>query len=298
MGRTRKGMVVESSEELESLLGHFSASPNEARVRFLLALKDDPRVKSEALVGVLGLSDRTIRRWWNEYNTSGISVFLDHTALTPAVAEDTNEYKDSSWPALMVLLNSLPAGCDMVEWRAEVESALANFLEGIDRVDLLIPALEDNASSPVGERSNPHFDNVRVLELAIGDDAALGMLRLHAVAGMGFDTALSTLDELRPFLAFLVTDAVARSRAANEQRNTSPTDFLTGALVKSLSPRERDILVHRLYGYSYSDTALRLGVSQETVRKCVKSIYRKTNTTSMGELFVRYFGSVDNESEW
>jgi DNA-binding CsgD family transcriptional regulator len=56
------------------------------------------------------------------------------------------------------------------------------------------------------------------------------------------------------------------------------------------------VLLHRLHGYTYAETAQSLGVSEETVRKYVKAIYRKTSTTSLGELFVRYFTALGDVS--
>jgi DNA-binding CsgD family transcriptional regulator len=298
MGRTRKGAVLESAEELQALLDRLGSSPYEPRVRFLMAIKEDPRIKSEVLMGVLGLSDRTIRRWWSDYLKRGLLGFLDSPTVGmsgPIVAESSPKYDDSDGQALMALLNSLPIGCDMTSWKHAVETALARYLTGIDRVEVIISAIEDSTSLSEPDRLEVRTSSSCTLDLGVMDDVELGRLRLYARPGTAIDSALELLEELRPFLTFLYTDAVARANAARPQQSNDASGLLSEHLAKSLTPRERDVLLHRLYGYSYSEASERLGVSEETIRKCVKNIYRKTDTSSMGELFVRYFSAIGGE---
>ncbi|HVK40153.1 MAG TPA: helix-turn-helix domain-containing protein [Candidatus Kapabacteria bacterium] len=259
-------------------------------MRFLLALKEDPLVKADALVGELGLSDRTIRRWWRTYNSQGLAAFLDHAGAMPAVAETQTAYEDDGAASLMELLNSLPLSYDFGQWRESVETALKRYLNGVTSVEL-------HFASPNGSQSKVPTDEASThtraaLDIPVGDDGTLGTLRIFASEASTIESATKLLDELGPFLTFLYSDAIARSRVLRSLPETYLAELPDGPLVHSLSPRERDVLMHRLYGYTYSEAAERLGVSEETIRKCVKNIYRKTSTTSIGELFVRYFASV------
>lgn len=261
-------------------------------MRFLLALKEDPLVKADALVGELGLSDRTIRRWWRTYNSEGLGVFLDYPEAMTAVAEQSVDYSNDGTTALMELLNSLPLGSDYEHWRAAVEGALTRYLGDVEEVELHIPAVlgESSATGPAEDREW----SGRMIDVPVGDEEPLGRLRL-ITKGDTIDSVLAFVEELRPFLTFLFSDAVARFGALRGLPDRYVTELPEGPLVQSLSPRERDVLMLRLYGYTYAESADRLAVSEETIRKCVKNIYRKTNTESMGELFVRYFASVNEE---
>jgi DNA-binding CsgD family transcriptional regulator len=297
MGRTRKGSVLESTEELQALLDRLGSSPYEPRVRFLMAIKEDPRIKSEVLMGVLGLSDRTIRRWWSDYRTAGLATFLhslESEVARPSVAEDALSYDDGA-QHLMEFLNTLPVSCDMAMWTTTVEEALAVYLDDVYRVDLVINGVEGEPRSDQSNASGDARTSGPVLEISIGEGEELGLLRLHGKPGVTFEGAMTMIEELKPFLTFLFTDAIARDSALRPRQRLDSTAVVSGLLAKTLTPRERDVLLHRLYGYSYTDASTQLGVSEETIRKCVKSIYRKTKTSSMGELFVRYFSSLDHE---
>ena len=63
-----------------------------------------------------------------------------------------------------------------------------------------------------------------------------------------------------------------------------------------LSAQEHRVLVFRLLGYPYKETASLLNISIDTIRHHLKSIYAKTGTGSLAELFARHFtpkGDID-----
>lgn len=249
-------------------------------------------MKGEALVGVLALSERTIRRWWNEYQFGGLATFLDGRAVGSSLAEESATYEANDAVDLIEFLNSLPLSNDYYEWRLAMQSALSCYLRGVTQVDIVVYDLEAPDHDELA--SSVRNDNAAdpKLDITIGNEVPLGTIRLHTSTGQSFDVALAQLDDLNLFLTFLFSDALDRMRTDDLPQLPDPQLLLTAPLAASLSPRERDVLVRRLSGHSYSDTAGQLSVSEETVRKCVKAIYRKTGTSSLGELFVRYFASA------
>ena len=51
-----------------------------------------------------------------------------------------------------------------------------------------------------------------------------------------------------------------------------------------LTPREREVLLEILHGYTEANVAKRLGISPGTVRTHVKSIYNKTGAANKQDL--------------
>jgi DNA-binding CsgD family transcriptional regulator len=69
-----------------------------------------------------------------------------------------------------------------------------------------------------------------------------------------------------------------------------------------LTRREREVLLDMLYGFSARQTALRLDMAEGTARIHRKSIHRKLNTASLGELFSLFircmaYADPDNPSD-
>lgn len=58
---------------------------------------------------------------------------------------------------------------------------------------------------------------------------------------------------------------------------------------ENLTPREQDIVLGITEGLSYKLLADKLGISIDTVRKHIKSVYKKLQINSKGELLSRYF---------
>lgn len=57
----------------------------------------------------------------------------------------------------------------------------------------------------------------------------------------------------------------------------------------NLTPREQDIVQGITEGLSYKLLASKLGISIDTVRKHIKSVYKKLQINSKGELISKYF---------
>src|SRR5688572_3150539 len=136
MGRKRTGTVSESAELLSTMLTQYRGTPAEPRLKLLLTLCDQPDLKTEALVGIVGQSERTIRRWWKSYRQGGLSNFLNHAIPQVSYcAEEPTPYFDPGAQSLVKLLNSLPTTSDFPDWCSGLETVLGRYL-GVDiRVD-------------------------------------------------------------------------------------------------------------------------------------------------------------------
>jgi transposase-like protein len=199
MGRTRTGIVRESSDELRLLLERYRETVYEPRVRFLLSLREDPRAKAEVLMGELGLSERTIRRWWHDYQKGGLETFLDERATMVTTAMEPEATYDDEAAPLMEFLNALPTSCSLQEWRDDVERALAAYLHGVYRVEVDIWQL----ASEMPPHPAPSAEDLCVpVEIPIGGDERLGTLRFYRTEESDLNRTQEQINELYPFLGF------------------------------------------------------------------------------------------------
>lgn len=69
-----------------------------------------------------------------------------------------------------------------------------------------------------------------------------------------------------------------------------PVDAQKPAIVVSLSDREQEVLAALAKGYSYKEIAGQLGISFETVRTHLRTIYEKLHVHSRTEAVLKYLG--------
>jgi DNA-binding CsgD family transcriptional regulator len=101
--------------------------------------------------------------------------------------------------------------------------------------------------------------------------------------------SVTTMERLHPFMEFLLSDFVARYQVANPVEHVFDL-ALEGLTRKTgLTIQERRIMVLQLLGLSYDEVATSLSISLNTVRYHLRSIYQKTGTHSLAELFAKYF---------
>lgn len=100
---------------------------------------------------------------------------------------------------------------------------------------------------------------------------------------------LGAMEELRPFLTFLLTDCIARRRRPEFDLRMFTEIVTVVGRNEGLTVRENEVLLHHLLGREYEEIADRLNISVDTVRKHVKAIHRKSGARTYTELFARYF---------
>lgn len=286
MGRKRIGIVEESLEELQSLAGQYAGTQAEARVSLLLALKGQPDAKAEVLTGIVGFSERTLRRWWNLYRAGGIGAIIgDSIEVSPICSEASIAYCAPDADGLMHLLRSLPTARDFVTWRTELESALGEYLT--PGVEVTIEVSGDSiVSGPIELKRGA----IVTIDISDGSEC-VGKIHLAFHNPLQSDAARATrmIRELNGFLFYLLSDALIRMFPRGPEIERYTEAIMNDATTRTLSPREKEILWHRLHGKSYLETAKLLSISHETVHKHIRSIYIKANVASFDELFAQYF---------
>lgn len=156
------------------------------------------------------------------------------------------------------------------------------------RLDSLLQLLR-RQGYPIGDYHHPEF-----FEINYDQQAPLGLILLWRELSKS-PISRSTRDlveSLLPFLIYALSTIVAR------HQYKSPGDrIFRDALQQmsnecSLTPAERRVVTYRLYGHSYKVIADELEVSEDTVKKHLGSVHRKTNTAGHAELFAKYFSPL------
>lgn len=106
------------------------------------------------------------------------------------------------------------------------------------------------------------------------------------------ERTLTAFEQIRPFIAFLLSDCVAR-----RQRESHDVRFFTEVINQvaekdGLTKREQEVLLNHLLGSEYRKIASEMSITIDTVRKHVSSIHTKTGTRSIAELFARYLSPL------
>ena len=100
---------------------------------------------------------------------------------------------------------------------------------------------------------------------------------------------INLLERLRPFMVYVMTDFVVRSSLASGASGNieGMVDKVAGDA--SLTPQETKVLLLGFLGNSYQEIGNELHVSVHTVQSHVRSIYRKTGASKLGEIYSRFF---------
>lgn len=108
---------------------------------------------------------------------------------------------------------------------------------------------------------------------------------------------LETMEQLRPFFFFVLSDFASR------YRYTRPEAIIFNGIISHLfrkltvTSREREVLTLRLLGFQVSDIARKLYVTPNAIKRHIKSIHRKAGVDSFMELFMRHLTTeIDMES--
>jgi DNA-binding CsgD family transcriptional regulator len=98
-----------------------------------------------------------------------------------------------------------------------------------------------------------------------------------------------TMEDLEPFFIFAFSGFVARHYMAKPVDQIFGNVLTRAQVSAKLSKPEWQVMALHLMGLTYAQIANRLFISENTVAKHVKSVYRKTGCSSFLELFAPYF---------
>ena len=99
---------------------------------------------------------------------------------------------------------------------------------------------------------------------------------------------IMAIEDLRPFLVFALSDCIARQRPNPLQPHAFSEIVAAIGQKENLTPRETQVLFHRLLGQDYEEIAAHLGVTPDTIHKHVGLIHRKAQASSATEIFARH----------
>lgn len=111
------------------------------------------------------------------------------------------------------------------------------------------------------------------------------------------ESTLELLNELKPFMTFLLTDCIARQPRNVFDVRTFSSIVMRLAEEKGLTPREREVLIPHMLGQPSAKIAQQLNIAANTVKTHITSIHRKSNCSSAAELMAQYLTPVDISSE-
>lgn len=181
----------------------------------------------------------------------------------------------------------LSAHCDVVGEAATPAEALAVIAESRPQVVLLDVHLPDGGGVAVQRALGAQPEPPAVLALSVSD-AAEDVVPMIRAGALGYVTKTIGTAELvgaiervaggdayfSPRLAAFVLQAF--SDAAPAPADDDP--------MRTLTPREREVLHHLARGYSYKRIAMRLGISARTVESHVGAVLRKLQLSSRHEV--------------
>lgn len=117
--------------------------------------------------------------------------------------------------------------------------------------------------------------------------ATIILLRKKEYPPISTDTLL-TMEDIRPFLVFALSDCIARRH--RDRLDPAAFNDIVSAIgeKEGLSDRQTQVLFHHLLGQEYNEIAVHLGISRDTVRKHVMAIHYKAQVKTFTELFARH----------
>ncbi|HVZ37704.1 MAG TPA: hypothetical protein VHI13_00350 [Candidatus Kapabacteria bacterium] len=230
--------------------------------------------------------------------------------------------------AILRFLNLLPISGDVIAWRRGFRGALRSFLRDVDLVMVdvnyfcelgasyeprpsgawpsggmpeAVPAAEGDARPDDPAARMLHSSNLRLINYhpphiftyAIGDNAYLGTIvllrrRLHDDIS---EATLKTMEDLRSFMTFLLSDVVARHNLARPIDRAFENALEQIAREFGLNEQDREVLAVHLCGYPVQTIATRMQIAAGTVRNVIDSIHSRAGVDSYAELFSKYFTS-------
>jgi DNA-binding NarL/FixJ family response regulator len=196
----------------------------------------------------------------------------------------------------------LSAHCDVVGEAGSTAEALAVIAATRPQVVLLDVHLPEGGGVAVQRALSAELEPPAVLALSVSD-AAEDVVPMIRSGALGYVTKTIGTAELvgaiervaggdayfSPRLAAFVLQAFSDVPAAPAEEDP----------IRTLTPREREVLHHLARGYSYKRIAMRLGIGARTVESHVGAVLRKLQLSSRHEVsrWAASRGLIDDDDE-
>jgi DNA-binding NarL/FixJ family response regulator len=196
----------------------------------------------------------------------------------------------------------LSARCDVVGEAGSAAEALAVIAASRPQVVLLDVHLPEGGGVAVQRALSAELEPPAVLALSVSD-AAEDVVPMIRAGALGYVTKTIGTAELvgaiervaggdayfSPRLAAFVLQAFSDVPPAPAEEDP----------IRTLTPREREVLHHLARGYSYKRIAMRLGIGARTVESHVGAVLRKLQLSSRHEVsrWAASRGLIDDDDE-
>jgi DNA-binding NarL/FixJ family response regulator len=195
----------------------------------------------------------------------------------------------------------LSAHCEVVGEAATPAEALAVIAATRPQVVLLDVHLPEGGGVAVQRALGAELEPPAVLALSVSD-AAEDVVPMIRAGALGYVT--KTIDTLE------LVSAIERVAGGDAYFSPRLAAFVLQAFsdvqpapaddpMRTLTPREREVLHHLARGYSYKRIAMRLGISARTVESHVGAVLRKLQLSSRHEVsrWAAARGLIDDDDE-
>ncbi len=226
-------------------------------------------------------------------DSCGVSPPESTDPIRVALVEDDARIRSS-----LISLLELADGFRCVNAFASAEEALAGPLAEIADVVLMDINLPGRSGIECVSELKRRIPALLVVMLTVYEDTDRIFAALRAGASgylLKRTPPAELLESIRevqgggsPMSSLIARKVVASFQDAGRNR---PGKMPAAEPLPSLTPRERDILDALARGLLYKEIAERLGISTNTVRTHLRSIYEKLQVQTRTEAVVRYLGS-------
>ncbi len=196
----------------------------------------------------------------------------------------------------------LSAHCEVVGEAATPAQALAVIAATRPRVVLLDVHLPDGGGVAVQRALAAEPEPPAVLALSVSD-AAEDVVPMIRAGALGYVTkTIGTVELVAAIERVAGGDAYFSPRLAAfvlQAFSDVPPAPADEDPMRTLTPREREVLHHLARGYSYKRIAMRLGISARTVESHVGAVLRKLQLSSRHEVsrWAASRGLIDDDDE-
>jgi len=107
------------------------------------------------------------------------------------------------------------------------------------------------------------------------------------------ESTRTLMDEMRPFLTFLLTDCIARMPRNVFDVRTFTHVVMNMAERKGLTRRQCEVLIPHMLGRDVPQISAELGIAETTVKSHISTIHRRSGCRTPTELFAQYLSPIE-----